>query len=53
MAATYIPVIISAILSPNPAQAGGTVLASVAAVDVECVPRTMDYTSGEFSCGEV
>lgn len=50
---TYIPVIIGAYLSPNPAQAGGRVLISVAATDVACVPSTQVITSGEFTSGEV
>lgn len=50
---TYIPVIIGAYLSPNPAQAGVPVLISVAATDVACVPSTQVITSGEFSSGEV
>ena len=52
MASTYIPVIVSALLSPNPAQAGQTVLISVAAIDVECVPRAQVLTSGAFTAGE-
>ncbi len=50
---TYVPVIISALLSPNPAQAGQSVLISVAAIDVECVPSTQVVTAGEFASGEV
>lgn len=50
---TYIPVIISALLSPNPAQAGQSVLISVAAIDVECAPSTQVVTAGEFASGEV
>lgn len=53
MATTYIPVIVSVLLSPNPAQAGGTVHVSVSAIEVACVPRTMDYTSGMWTSGEV
>ena len=50
---TYIPVIVNAMLSPNPAQAGAPVLISVAAVDVACVPSVQVITSGEFTSGEV
>ena len=50
---TYIPVIISVLLSPNPAQAGQSVLISVAAADVECVPGVQVVTAGEFTSGEV
>ncbi len=53
MATTYVPVILSALLTPNPAQAGGGVLVSIAAEDVACVPSTAVYTSGEFTSGEV
>lgn len=53
MASTFIPVIISAILTPNPAQAGASVLISVAATDVEAIPSVVDYRSGEFQAGEV
>lgn len=51
--ATSIPVIVSALLSPNPAQAGVPVLISVSATDVEAVPSVTDYRSGEFVSGEV
>lgn len=50
---TYIPVIIGAYLSPNPAQAGAQVLISVAAADIACVPSVAVYTSGEWTSGEV
>lgn len=50
---TFIPVIVNVLLSPNPAQAGQGVLVSVAAIDVECVPRAEAFTSGEFTAGEV
>lgn len=53
MATTYVPVIINALLSPNPAKVGQPVLISVAAIDVECVPSTQVITSGEFTSGEV
>lgn len=50
---TFIPVIVSAFFTPNPAKVGETVLLSVAAVDVECVPRPEIFTAGEFTSGEV
>lgn len=53
MTSTFIPVIISALLTPNPAQVGAPVLLSVAAADVEAVPSVADYRSGEFVSGEV
>lgn len=53
METTYVPVIVSATLSPNPAQAGAAVLISVAAIDVACVPSVQVVTAGEFSSGEV
>lgn len=52
MANTYIPVIVSAVLSPNPAQAGAAVLISVSATDVVAVPSVIDVRSGEFQSGE-
>lgn len=52
MASTFIPVIISAVLTPNPAQAGGAVLISVAAADIEAIPMAVDIRSGEFQSGE-
>lgn len=51
--ATYTPVIINALLTPNPAVAGGAVLISVAAADVESIPSPAVYVSGEFYSGEV
>ena len=53
METTYVPVIVSAVLSPNPAQSGAAVLISVAAIDVACVPSVQVVTAGEFSSGEV
>lgn len=53
MATTYIPVILSALLTPNPAQVGVPILVSIAAEDVACVPSTAVYTAGEFTSGEV
>ncbi|EOS64931.1 hypothetical protein [Oscillibacter sp. 1-3] len=52
MASTYIPVVVSALLSPNSAQASQPVLISVAAIDVECVPSAQ-AAAGEFTSGEV
>lgn len=51
--ATYTPVIINAILSPNPAQTGQKVLISIAVTDVEAVPSAVDLRSGEFMAGEM
>lgn len=53
MASTYVPVIIGAMLTPNPAKAGETVLISVSAIDFEPVPSTQAITAGEFTAGEV
>lgn len=50
---TYVPVIIGAYLSPNPANVGDTVLISIAATAVECVPSVQTVTAGEFTAGEV
>lgn len=53
MATTYIPVIISAMITPNPARAGEEILISIAAADVACVPYTQVITAGEgFTAGE-
>lgn len=53
MGTTYVPVIIGAFLTPNPAEAGKAVTVSVAALDVACVPSAQVVTAGEFSSGEV
>lgn len=45
---TFIPVIISAVLTPNPAIAGGRVLILVAAADIEAVPAPMEWISGAW-----
>ncbi len=50
---TYIPIIISAMLTPNPAEVGETVLISIAAADLKIVPREELFYAGEFTCGEV
>ena len=50
---THIPIIISAVLTPNPAVVGRAVLISVAAADLEVVPREELFYAGEISCGEV
>lgn len=50
---TFVPVVIGAFLTPNPAQAGRPVLISVAAIDVECIPSAQVVTAGEFTSGEV
>lgn len=47
------PVIINVIFSPNPAFAGEQFLISISAVDVQEVPSTADYRSGEFYSGEI
>lgn len=53
MESSFVPVIISTFISPNPAQAESQVLVSVAAIDVECVPSVQVITAGEFTVGEV
>lgn len=53
MESTFYPVIISVILTPNPAAAGEPVLISVAAADIEAIPSTQVYYSNEFVSGEV
>lgn len=50
---TYTPVIISAVLTPNPATAGGKVLISVAAADIESVPVPMQWQSGVWNSNPV
>lgn len=49
----WTPLIISATLTPNPAQAGEPVLLQVAAIDVQVVEQTEVRASGEFRAGEV
>ncbi len=53
MGTSYVPVIIGAFLTPNPAEAGKAVQISVAAIDVACVPSVQAVTAGEFGSGEV
>lgn len=53
MSSTYTPVISSAILTPNPAVAGASVIIYVSAADIEAIPSVADYRSGEFVSGEV
>lgn len=50
---TLIPVIISAVLTPNPAQANSTVHVSIAAAELEAVAQTETRLCGEFYSGEV
>ncbi len=50
---TYTPVIIGAILTPNPAQAGLTVTISVSAIDIVSTPAPEVLYSGEICAGEV
>lgn len=53
MDTTYVPVVIGAVLTPNPAMAGKTVMISVAAEDIACVPSTAVWPAGQFVSGEV
>ena len=48
---TFIPVIVNAVLTPNPVRVGEAVWISVAAVDIECIPRTLEITSGTVASG--
>ena len=50
---TYTPVIIGAILTPNPAQVGSAVTISVAAVDIVSTPDPEVFYAGEICAGEV
>lgn len=50
---TYIPIIISAVLTPNPATIGQAVLISVAAADLEVIPREDIWYAAEVTAGEV
>lgn len=52
MESTFVPVIISAFITPNPALAGQEVLISVAAADIECIPYVQVITAGELTAGE-
>lgn len=49
----YVPVILSAMLTPNPAKAGEAVLVSVSAIDFDMIPSPQVITAGEFTAGEV
>lgn len=49
----WVPVIVGAALTPNPARAGETVLVSVSAIDFDMVPSPQVITAGEFTAGEV
>lgn len=53
MAQTFIPVIIGAYLTPNPALARGKVMISVAADDVEAVPTAMEWVCGAWNSNPV
>lgn len=53
MNSTYTPVISAAVLTPNPAVAGASVIIYVSAADIEAIPSVVDYRSGEFQAGEV
>ena len=50
---THTPVIIGAILTPNPMQAGLTVKISVSAMDIISTPTPEVFYSGEICAGEV
>lgn len=49
----YTPVISSVVLTPKYAVTGGTVIISVNAEDIEAIPMTVVYQSGEFISGEI
>lgn len=51
--AAFSPVIIGAVLTPNPAVAGQPVMISVAAEDMVYVPTAAVWPSGQFGSGEV
>ncbi len=51
--AVRIPVIVRVSLTPEVAEAGGRVLLSVTAEDVECVPAPLAIAAGEWTAGEV
>lgn len=53
MASEWFPVVVSAVLTPNPGRAGEPVLLSVAATDVEAVEQAETIYSNEFYSGEV
>ena len=50
---TLTPVIISAMLTPNPAETGQTLHISIAAVEAQAVAQTEVRLCGEWYCGEV
>lgn len=53
MASEWFPVLVSALLTPNPVRAGEVVRISVAAADAEAVEQAEDRYSNEFYSGEV
>lgn len=53
MNSSFTPVISAAVLTPNPADAGASVIIYVSATDIEAIPSVADYRSGEFQAGEV
>lgn len=46
--ANSVPVIISVLLTPDPAKASQPVLVSVAAADIDLVPVSMQWQSGAW-----
>lgn len=50
---TYTPVIISAVLTPNPVEAGQTIHVSIAAVEAQAIAQPEIWYCGETYCGEV
>lgn len=50
---TLTPVIISALLTPNPVEVGQTLHISISAVEAESVAQTEIRLCGEWLCGEV
>lgn len=53
MAAEWNPLIISAVMTPDPAMVGGTVLLQAVVIDAQTVEQTETRMSGELMSGEV
>lgn len=53
MANEWSPLIITAVMTPNPVTVGELVLLQAAVIDVQSVEQTEVRVSGEFRSGEV
>lgn len=53
MASEWSPLVVSAVMAPNPATVGDTVLLQAVVIDVQAVEQTENRMSGELRSGEV